>query len=67
MLIDAPISLSHRPTFFPLPRPSAHGTQMDTLLFSTLAPIGLSLVLLLLFAAQNWHYGFTSFESLKNT
>ena len=40
--------------------------QMDFLLFSTLMPVGLSLLLLLLFAAENWHFGWKTFDALKN-
>ena len=41
-------------------------TQMDFLLLSTLMPVGLSLLLLLLFAAENRHFGWKTFDALKN-
>ena len=41
-------------------------TQMHFLLFSTLMPVGLSLLLLLLFAAENWNTGWRTFDALKN-
>ena len=58
--------LSH--SRFPHPSLLYHGTvQMDFLLFSTLMPVGLSLLLLLLFAAENWYFGMKTFDALKNT